>query len=49
MFADSSSVTDQAPPLSDSSGGQRAFGLSEMDFERGAVAMGHGAFPTDAR
>ena len=38
MFADSSSVTDQAPPLSDSSGGQRAFGLSEMDFERGAVA-----------
>jgi hypothetical protein len=49
VFAHAASVTDKASPLSDSSGGQRAFGLSEMDFERGAIAMGHGAFPANAR
>jgi hypothetical protein len=49
VFAHAASVTDKASPLTGSSGGQRAFGLSEMDFERGAIAMSHGAFPANAR
>jgi len=49
VFAHAAIVPDKASPLSDSSDHKRTFQFSEMDFERGAVAMGYGAFPANAR